>query len=671
MRNFFLLFMWPLLMVPLNTKAQNSVFDLFKSRLKLADELFMDQDYSAAVKLYKSIEATTSDSIYVRLQLARASKKLNMHMESLNWYSRISDSSVLTDEDKLNLSELQLSQNQVKQAQFWINEYKKSAPSDSRIQHKLNAINNSEMYYTDSLSFIVENLPLNTEESDFFPYEYDDQILFISSRPNFSLVKNYSNKEKAHFFQIYKASKSGSDVSVFSKKISSPYHEGPFCFLADGKIIVFSKSNRKSKKVMLYTAEKKGNEWHNIKPLPFNNKCYSVGHPFFNEADSCLYFASDMPGGKGGTDLYRSRLRNGAFSEPELLEGNINTEGNELFPFIFGEILAFTSDGHAGLGGKDIFLAKSSYGKIWDKLENPGYPINTTSDDYALFISAHGSGYFSSNREGGKGKDDIYSYRELKQIVHIKLQEKFNSEGINNVVIEVKQDQHLITVDSSSSEGTSSLFLKPGKKYTVTFSKKGYKNKDTVLVADSFPEAPVFIELALDRKNKAYIKGILWSPDETKIPNGKVKVVNKSTGAIDTIRTDEDGEFFAQIDPDYLYVLVVESDTLAGYAQVINHPKKRGSSVSVFDIFTGPEIQLSSTIQVVDSVLKLPSGGSVVEVKNLVTGEKWYTETDENGICTITTSLLFEYEITARCNSYPSEAEMITLEKREYTLILK
>lgn len=660
-----------LFLLPYQIQAQHTVLDLFRSKLSIADHLYKSNDIFGAIKVYKSILGKSENDTYIKLQLARATKKINQREESRRLYSEIKDSSLFTAEDKLNLADLMLSHDNLLEAEFWLKEYTKEAPADTRGKNKLHVIHNKEVYFTDSLSFRIDSLPFNSEASEFFPYVFEKDILFLSDRPSFSFIKNYSDNESNHFFQIYKSHSQNSNVELFSKSLSSPYHEGPFCFFEDGKKIIFTRSNRKNKKLMLYMAEKKKGEkdWINISGLSFNNKDYSVSHPFYNEADSCLYFVSDMPGGYGGTDIYKSSLKNGKFSKPENIGPLVNTEGNEFFPFISKNTLYFTSDGHSGLGGMDIILAKKTKGE-WSQLENPGYPLNSTADDFSIFMKEDGTGFFSSNRQGGKGKDDIYAVNHITEKIELKLKEKFNSEGISNVHITIKEGDKVVREDSSDAKGNVNYLLKPGKHYTLSFSRKGYKSKDTVIVTSELPQNPVYLEIPLDRRNKSYIKGIIWSPEETRLSNANVKIINKSSGLIENITANEEGEFFSQIDPDYIYLLSVESDTLSGYARVYNHPKKRGASVSVYDIFTGSTIMLTSTIKVLDSLTSQPISGSFVEINNITTGEQTYVTTDENGECTIETSILFEYEIKAKCNDYPSKPEKVVLEKRNYILIL-
>ena len=157
--------------------------------------------------------------------------------------------------------------------------------------------------------------------------------------------------------------------------------------------------------------------WSTETPFLYNNDEYSVGHPTLSYDGSKLYFTSDMPGGLGGTDIYVcEKQSNGRWSKPQNLGEGINTEGNEMFPFINSKegILFFASNGHHGLGGLDVYMSYDRNGKF-EKVLHMGAPINTSKDGFAFFTDKDMKyGYLSSNREGGKGDDDLYGFDILK-----------------------------------------------------------------------------------------------------------------------------------------------------------------------------------------------------------------------------------------------------------------
>jgi tetratricopeptide (TPR) repeat protein len=209
----------------------------------------------------------------------------------------------------------------------------------------------------------------------------------------------------------------------FGEAINSRYHEGPATFSRDGLTIIFTRNNTSGgrakqsaegvTKLKLYTARQQNGTWSDVAELPFNSDEYSVGHPSLSRDEQLLYFASDMPGGFGGTDLYVSRYQNGRWGRPVNLGEDINTKGNELFPFVDNAgNLYFSTNGRKGLGELDIYyatLTTLATGLIVQSVEHLDAPINSPKDDFGLITDAdRRGGFFSSNRR--EGNDDIYRF---------------------------------------------------------------------------------------------------------------------------------------------------------------------------------------------------------------------------------------------------------------------
>ncbi|CAH0996161.1 Peptidoglycan-associated lipoprotein [Emticicia aquatica] len=216
----------------------------------------------------------------------------------------------------------------------------------------------------------------------------------------------------------------------FGGSINSKYHEGPAAFFKDGSKVIFTRNNfnngkaRRSSdginKLKLYIGEASKDSWKNIKELPFNSDEYSTGHPALSADEKLLFFASDMPGGFGGTDIYVSRNDGGSWSAPINLGKTVNSKGNEMFPFVDEKgNLYFSSDGHAGLGDLDIFFVQLDGTTSKGRVINLGAPVNSSKDDFGIVTDAlRKAGYFSSNRKRGGADDDIYKFDrecELKE----------------------------------------------------------------------------------------------------------------------------------------------------------------------------------------------------------------------------------------------------------------
>ena len=290
-----------------------------------------------------------------------------------------------------------------------------------------NKLNEDSKSHKDSL--LIQNLPFNSAYSEFSPLLLSDNTMVFASAKD-SLVFN-TRKYKWNnqpYLDLYmgnwdEASNTLNDVKKLSKKINTKYHEAAASFSPDNETIYFTRNNygkrlRRGKNgvnhLKIYTSRKIDNEWSKAVELPFNSEDYSCGHPAVSPDGEKLYFVSDMPGGFGKTDIYVvDILEDGTFSQPENLGRALNTSEKEMFPFVTENSIYFSSDRPFGFGGLDVYNATYSENDF-NVATNMGKPINSNRDDFSLTINeTSNSGYFASNRPGGKGDDDIYSFKQL------------------------------------------------------------------------------------------------------------------------------------------------------------------------------------------------------------------------------------------------------------------
>ncbi|WP_025665952.1 OmpA family protein [Aquimarina megaterium] len=284
--------------------------------------------------------------------------------------------------------------------------------------------------------FEIENASVNSSFVEFGTAFYGKNIVFSSSRDTLTFKKAIHQWNGEAFLNLFEATYDSvnnnfSKIKRFDRKINSKFHESTPVFTKDTRTIYFTRNNfeegklgrdqRGTNKLKIYRSYKNPEGgWTTPQNLPFNSDEYSVAHPTLSSDEKTLYFSSDMPGGKGLSDLYEVTINgDGSFGEPKNLGDRINTEGKETFPFIGADNeLYFSSDGHMGLGGLDVFVTKVNPQTDKEKLVvNVGKPINGPKDDFAFIINENTKkGYFSSNREGGKGNDDIYSFIELEDL---------------------------------------------------------------------------------------------------------------------------------------------------------------------------------------------------------------------------------------------------------------
>lgn len=279
----------------------------------------------------------------------------------------------------------------------------------------------------------LENAGINSKYSDYGTSFYGNKIVFSSARDTGNFSKKIHTWTGQNFTNLYSTDVSTDGtlggVDKFGKKINTKFHESTTAFSKDGKTVYFTRNNyidgkrgKDGNKVTLlkiYKASLVDSVWKDITALPFNNDSYQVANPTLSNDGKTLYFASDMTGSLGLSDIFKVKINDdGTFGVPENLGNTINTEGRETFPFVsLKDELYFSSDGHPGLGGLDIFIAKiPTEGPFKDAL-NVGEPANTSKDDFAMIINTDTKrGFLSSNRDGGNGGDDIYKFLETREI---------------------------------------------------------------------------------------------------------------------------------------------------------------------------------------------------------------------------------------------------------------
>ncbi len=400
--------------------ASQQIMAQGKAKIKKADKFHEGYSYSKAIEKYEGI---TEKTPAILRNLADSYFRTREYDKSETYYAQLCTLDEATAEDVYNYAYVLKMNEKYSESQRWMAKFKDLKSDDSRAK----ALTSDANYYTklqkDKGQFTISNLDINTEQEDFGTAFYKGNIVFASSREGIVPVKRRWNWNKLPFLNLYEAQRN-EDNSLktprkFVRRLNKKFHEGPASFNEAGDFVVFTRNNYKGKskdgviKLQLFTSQLEGNSWSKPKAVPFNSPEYSVGHPALSPDGLTMYFASDMPGGQGGVDLYIvKRSKEGVWESPQNLGNLVNTEGNEMFPYISntGELLFFASDGQPGLGGLDVFVAKVE-NNVPQEFKNVGVPVNTSKDDFAFILDKEGKGgYFSSNRPGGKGDDDIYAY---------------------------------------------------------------------------------------------------------------------------------------------------------------------------------------------------------------------------------------------------------------------
>mgnify|MGYP001355212417 CR=1 FL=1 len=265
---------------------------------------------------------------------------------------------------------------------------------------------------------------VNSVELEYSPVFYKEGIVFVSTRHE-SLIFDVKDKNAkgVNIMSIYRSQRDEEGFlqppTPFADELITRVHEGPVSFDRTAETIYFTRNERLEKapdgfkKLQVYQAVKEGPVWGNVQKLDFNNANYNFMHPSVSPDDNVMFIASDIPGGYGGMDLYAVYKSDGKWSRMVNLGSRVNTPGNEVFPYIAADgALYFSSDGHGGYGNLDLFYTvKSPWGDSWAEPVNLGIPFNSPDDDFGFIVDRDNkNGYFSSDRKGGFGADDIYSF---------------------------------------------------------------------------------------------------------------------------------------------------------------------------------------------------------------------------------------------------------------------
>lgn len=476
-------------------------------------------------------------------EMADAYLKLHEYEKSEIWYANLVGAGKALREDSIAYISVLMNNKKYDEAQKQMKSYKLKNKSDTRYDAYLADSNLLEKLAAGD-RFTVANLEINSNQEDFGAAYFNNDVVFASSREGVNPIQRRWNWNQLPFLDVYSAKqKEGGnlyELHPFQKELNGKFHEGPVAFSKNYKLAVFTRNNYEGqstdhvRKLKLFVYEFINDTWEKSTEFPLNSNEYSVGHGAFNQDGSVLYFASDMPGGKGGVDLYSiTRSADGNWGKPVNLGDKINTPGNEVFPtFHSSGILFFASDGQPGFGGLDIFVAQlknEGFGKIM----NAGSPVNSSKDDFSFTLNdAMKEGYFSSNREGGKGDDDIYHFNMLKPFPFGKTingQSK-DKEGniLPGVVVELKNDKGEVVARATTDQnGNFSFPAEDDKNYTITGNKDNFDTgvtKVSTFVSEAEVKADVVMEkipqlslyaLITEGKNGPALEGVKVSISET------------------------------------------------------------------------------------------------------------------------------------------------------------
>lgn len=571
---FFILF-WALIITPTigqDKGREKEVPSFYTKRLKEAKQTFELKRYSEAILLYEKLDQRFDLPDSSKIRLAKACLKTKQSLKAEAVLKEIGLHQ-LTGNDLYLFALTLLYNNKYPEAEQALEKFQADNPEDPRtlrwkkMEIPLRQLLNENRY-------IVTEVNFNSRFSDFSPLIQNGIMYFSSTRPTVPFLKNKSEENFLKVFRAENFENPRANVKVYVTEFKTRYNDGPVAFNRYGTEVFITRNMPKSlfpksKRQELFplgifhSIRKPDGSWHTPQLLPFNAPSYSCAHAFLTKDGNRLYFVSDMPGGFGKSDIYYVDRQSHEWGQPVNLGPEINTEGNEMFPFVDDEtnLFYFTSDGHPGLGGLDLFVAKNIEGKY--VVKNMGSPVNSPKDDFSIFLNPGGKdGYFASNRPGGTGSDDIYQFKTIKRIIfepskksyHGIVLDQQTQETVPNAILGIlDKDGNFIHEATVDKNGT--FFLPDTVPSEITiFAAEEYFFPYEQTFSLSNPGDTIFVRL---KPKPVYgVTGrVISHSSQFPVPNTSLFIYSNNI-ITDTLKTTNDGLFKLKLHPftDYTFM---------------------------------------------------------------------------------------------------------------------
>lgn len=477
--------------------------------LQRANRLFEKTYYSDAIPIYEKLSLKNNNATLIK-NLGDCYYYTNQYDKAFTQYSLLSNKKDLDEDFYFRYAQTLKAKGKYTEANTVLRNFYLESNNTKAIEKLDKEIITLKNVLAIGDRFEIKNMPFNTINSEFGAVIYGDHLIFaaVKKNPNlFNKTYKWNNESYLNLVSIPLKNSVVTDsiVTNFSNDLKSGMHESNAIFTKDGKTMYFTRNNsnngRRAKNgdkistIQIFKAELVNNKWTNIVSLPFNNANYSVEHPALSTDEKTLYFASDMPGTLGSFDIFSVSISGSNYGKPINLGDQINTSKREQFPFISKDNkLYFSSNGHEGFGALDIFVSKFESG-TYSKPENVGLPVNSGFDDFAFYIDSDSKlGYFSSDRIGGKGKDDIYSLKEIKDLIIEDCKQYIagtitdvdSNLVLENAVLILKNDLNQeIDKMVTSLDGKFSFNVPCDAKYSLFVSKENYTDNSKKLQINS------------------------------------------------------------------------------------------------------------------------------------------------------------------------------------------
>lgn len=578
-----------------------------------ADRYYAQMAYARAADLYRTAAELGAVNEHVTKRLAICSAKLGDVAEAERWYAVVVKFLNREPIDLYHYAEALKANARYEEAELWMDRYLALIETEG-IERRSNIALFARKLQMDQDRFNVRRLGINTPGADLAAaWIGPKRVVFCSSRQGTGLIERRAAWNAQPFLDLFTADVTANgdltNVSPLEGTVNTRYHEGPASASASGDVLWFTRNNfykgraRRSQRgvsrLAIFKAKRTTAGYGAEEQFLYNNSEVSIAHPALSTDGRWLFFSSDMPGGLGGSDLYVCELIDGQWSEPSNLGPAINTPGNELFPFVAADgSLFFASNGHPGLGGLDILRATRGDDGRYAGALNLGAPVNSPRDDFAFIIDADGKrGFFTSNRPGGAGDDDLYAFEMLSP-----LEERFLVTG------RVIDDEHdtpvpeaevkLIDLESglagstiTDAKGEYTFSVRKGRSYRITAGMKGrYDGEQHLSTASIERELIASRDIHLVADAGVWMRGAVREKDGPGFVGGaKVCAVNLSSFSSDCRLTGAGGDVSLRLPTNEEFEVVVEKQ---GYFSLSIPISTIGMRSGVIDLGQARELVL-------------------------------------------------------------------------------
>lgn len=531
--------------------------------LKKADEAFDSKQYFNAINYYKDVYPTAAKDKKptILFRSGVASQEINDYKGAESYYQKAIAAGY--DDPIVYMRLAQVLKNQLKYPEAIVeyNNYKAKGGDAKKADLGVKSCELAQQWKDNPMRYKLENMSLiNSKQRDYAPSFTDKKnqtIAFTSNRDGGLGGQELNTGTNHSDIWETKIDKNGkwSTPVLMPPAISTPVNEGQAWVSKKGDMIFFTRcpeEKGKNNKCGIYMAKKQGSTWGEATALPFNNDSVQFGHPCLSADGKILYFASRMSGGYGGLDIWSCSYdaKSNSWGQPKNAGPSVNTEGNEMYPTVSddGKKLYFSSDYHPGMGGLDIFLAEAGAdGKFTKPVENMKYPINSSYDDFdIIFEGKKQRGYLTSNREGGKGDDDIWSFMLPPLTFNVKGNvfsegdqlAKCKGEPVEGVKVKIIGSDGSISEAVTGKDGGYSFKLKDKVTYTIT-TETGKTSKSSCYPKDGYlakTDARVITTVG-EQKSKDFQADFWVKPV---VPTLRMPEIQYATGSAELLPASKD-----------------------------------------------------------------------------------------------------------------------------------